>query len=326
MREAGQVAHESTVARPVEEALPQRRLPHWAGLIVRLVREKPLATAGLAIVALMIVLAAFAPFIAPEHYRDSDISVRLERPSGDHWFGTDDLGRDLLSRIIYGARVSTIVAFGTVLWGTGLAIIFGVVSAYVGGAFDLFFQRITDAWLSIPWLLLMMVVVIMLPTSSPIGGISAEWWGMIRVIIALGIGDMAYASRVIRGAAMTVKENVYVEAARALGVPSWRIITHHILPNCIAPINVIATLGLGFAILSEASLSFLGLGVPPPTPSWGGMMQDRARHHFVSSPWLAIFPGLAITIAVFGINILGDGLRDLMDPRLRGGSGGFGRS
>jgi peptide/nickel transport system permease protein len=306
-------------------APPRGRIRSAGGWLRKFIREKPLASIGLFIFAGMVFLAVFANVVAPYGYRDSSIEERLVRPSADHWFGTDDLGRDLLSRIIYGARVSVFVAVGAVLWGTGMATIFGVVSAYVGGKFDLIFQRITDAWLSIPWLLLMMSVVIMLPDDSPIGGLSAENWGMVRVIIALGIGDMAWASRVIRGAALSVKENTYIEAARALGVPAWRIIGWHIMPNIIAPIIIMATLGLGFAILSEASLSFLGLGVPPPAPSWGGMMQDRARHHFVSAPWLAIFPGLAITIAVFGINMLGDGLRDMLDPRLRGGRGGFGR-
>ncbi len=295
---------------------------HW---LKRLALDKPLAGIGLFIFAAMVFLAIFADFIAPFDYRESNIADKLVGPSTEHLFGTDDLGRDLLSRIIYGARVSVFVAIGAVLWGTGMATIFGVTSAYLGGKFDLIFQRLTDAWLSIPWLLLMMTIVIMLPDDSPIDAISAENWGMVRVIIALGIGDMAWASRVIRGAALSVKENVYIEAAHALGVPGRRIIARHIIPNIMAPIIIMATLGLGFAILSEASLSFLGLGVPPPAPSWGGMMQDRARHNFASAPWLAIFPGLAITIAVFGINMLGDGLRDMLDPRLRGGRGGFGR-
>ncbi len=308
-----------------EIAAPPGRLKHSLLWLRRLVREKPLAAVGLFIFSTMVFLALFADLVAPHHYRESSIEVRLLGPSISHPFGTDDLGRDLLSRIIYGARVSTFVAVGAVVWGTGMATMFGVVSAYVGGKFDLIFQRITDAWLSIPWLLLMMTIVIMLPDESPVGGLSAENWGILRVIIALGIGDMAWASRVIRGAALSVKENTYIEAARALGVPGRRIILRHILPNIIAPVIIMATLGLGFAILSEASLSFLGLGVPPPAPSWGGMMQDRARQHFVSAPWLAIFPGLAITVAVFGINMLGDGLRDMLDPRLRGGRGGFGR-
>lgn len=170
-----------------------------------------------------------------------------------------------------------------------------------------------------------MVIIVTLPTTSPFSWMSPEIWGMVRVSIALGIGDMVWATRIIRWSAMTVKTNQYVEAARAIGAPSWRIILRHILPNIMAPFLILATLGLGFAILSEAALSFLGLGVPLPLTSWGGMMQDRARHHFVTSPWLAIFPGLAITVTVFSINVLGDGLRDLLDPRLRGGREGLGR-
>ncbi len=314
-------AGESILEREVTQ---RRHAPRIVRFLWTMIRTKQLATLGLFICTFLVVLAVFANFIAPSHYRESDITVRLAAPSASHWFGTDDLGRDLLSRIIYGARVSVFVAVGAVLFGTGSATLFGVTSAYLGGKWDLWFQRVTDAWLSIPWLLLMMVVIMMLPEQAP-GGLSPENWGMLRVVIALGIGDMAYASRVLRGAALSVKENVYIEAAHALGVPGWRIIIFHILPNVMAPIIIMATLGLGFAILSEASLSFLGLGIPPPAPSWGGMMQDRARHHFVSSPWLAIFPGLAITVAVFGIQMLGDGLRDMLDPRLRGGGGAFGR-
>lgn len=317
---------ERSVAVPTaEEVLARRRvLPAPLTFLGRLAKEKPLAALGLFIFVTLIILALFADFIAPFHYREDHIRDRLVAPNSTYWLGTDDLGRDMLSRLIYGARVSVFVSVGAVAFGTTAAILLGVVSGYVGGKFDLLFQRWSDAWLSIPWLLLMMSVILILPTTSP-AGMSQETWGMVRVIIALGIGDMAWASRVMRGSCLTVKENTYVEAARALGASGWRIILRHIVPNMMAPIIIIATLGLGFAILSEAALSFLGLGVPPPAPSWGGMMQDRARHHIVSSPWLGIFPGLAITIAVFGINVLGDGLRDLLDPRLRGGRGGFGR-
>ncbi|MFQ5933399.1 MAG: ABC transporter permease [Dehalococcoidia bacterium] len=294
-----------------------------------MVKEKPLAAFGLFIILALIFMAIFAGYgdnswIAPYHFREPHISDRLVGPGSTYLLGTDELGRDLLSRIIYGSRISLFVALGAVGLGTGAATLFGVSSAYIGGRFDIIFQRITDAWLSIPWLLLMLGVITLLPREPIISGIPNETWGIIKVIIALGIGDMAWASRVIRGSAMTVKENQYVEAARAVGAPPWRVITRYIMPNIAAPIIIMATLGLGFAILSEAALSFLGLGVPPPNPSWGGMMQDRARHHIVTSWWVGVFPGVAITLAVFGINMLGDGLRDLLDPRLRGGGrGGF---
>ncbi|MFQ5874988.1 MAG: ABC transporter permease [Dehalococcoidia bacterium] len=331
------MAERLTTAEAAPEPIRGRReLPFLIAFLRRLVRESPLAAFGLSIIVIIVILAFFADFIAPFHYQEDHILDRLIAPGSDasegrnflgtqYWFGTDDLGRDLFSRIIYGARISIFVPLGAIIFGTGFATLFGVMSAYIGGKFDTLFQRWVDAWLSIPWLLLMMTVIIVLPATSPFDWMSPQIWGMIRVAIALGIGDMAWASRVIRGSTLSVKENQYVEAARAIGAPSWRIVIRHILPNIMAPLIILATLGLGFAILSEAALSFLGLGVPPPLLSWGGLMQGQATQHLVTSWWQGVFPGVAITLAVFSINMLGDGLRDLLDPRLRGGRGGFGR-
>lgn len=320
------MAEQPTTIETAEWPLRRRReLPGIVRFLGRLVREQPLAAFGLFVILSLVFFALTADAVAPFHYSDSHLRDRLVAPSGEYWFGTDDLGRDLFSRIIFAARISIFVPLGAVIFGMGFATLFGMISAYVGGKFDTIFQRWVDAWLSIPWLLLMMAIIITLPPTTPFSWMAPEIWGMIKVSIALGIGNMAWASRVIRASTLAVKENQYVEAARAIGAPSWKIILRHILPNIMAPLIILATLGLGFSILSEAALSFLGLGIPPPLTSWGGMMQDRARHHLVTSWWLGVFPGVAITLAVFSINMFGDGLRDLLDPRLRGGRGGFGR-
>lgn len=326
---------EAGEARSIDVARIPRTPPIYLEVWPRLAREKPLSAVGLTIVALLLFAAIFAPWLAPEGFNEPhperlsliEIAGRtgpsIPGPSPAHPMGLDALGRDMLSRIIYGARISMIVAFGTVLLGTSVATVIGMTSSYIGGGFDTAVQRVVDAWLSFPWLILLIAVTTILGSESPIGDLSPENWAIIKVILALAIGDAAWASRVIRSAALSVKENEYVEAARAIGASPWRINFVHILPNIMAPIIVLATLGLGFAILSEAALSFLGFGIPPPNPSWGADLSVQGAYYLYRAPWIAFFPGLMVTLAVLGINLLGDGLRDLLDPRLAGGRAGF---
>jgi peptide/nickel transport system permease protein len=298
---------QTEVAAPqFEEALKRRKeLPLWIGVWGRVYKEKPLAALGLTIVAVFLFIAIFADAVAPEEL-----------------MGLDNLGRDVLTRVIYGARVSMFVGVGTVLLGTSLATILGMASAWFGGKIDTFIQRIVDGLMVFPWLVTLIVIVTILPEKPPIEILDIASWGTLKVILALALLDIAWVSRVIRSAVMAVRENQYVEAARALGASGWRINYHYILPNIMAPIITIATLNMGFAILSESVLSFLGHGVPPPNPSWGGMITGIGQSYLHQAPWLAIFPGLVLALVIFGINVLGDGLRDLLDPRLKGDNGG----
>jgi peptide/nickel transport system permease protein len=273
----------------------------------RLIKEKPLGAVGAVIVLSLLLCALFASWIAPYSYDEVNVRQRLKPPSAQFYLGTDNLGRDLFSRIAYGARISVTVGFGAVGLGTLLATVVGVVSGYFGGKFDVLVQRLVDAWMAFPWL------VILLSIMAVLGP------GMLNVILSLGLLSAASSSRVIRSAALAAKEQQFVEAARAVGASHWRIILLYILPNVMAPIIIIATVSLGFVILAEASLSFLGLGIPPPYPSWGEMLSGSGRAYMEKAPWMAIWAGVAISLAVFGFNMLGDALRDLLDPRLRGG-------
>jgi peptide/nickel transport system permease protein len=273
---------------------------------MRLIREKPLGLLGGVIVLAMLILAVFAEVIAPFPYDEMHLRDRLRPSSTTYLLGTDNMGRDIFSRIIYGARVSMVVGLGTVSLGTGIATIVGVLSAYFGGRIDTYTQRLVDAWQAFPWLIILLTIMAII---GP---------GIGNVILALGILTAASGSRVIRSAVLTTREQQYVEAARAIGCGHLRIILRYILPNVIAPIIILATIGLGAAILIEAALSFLGFGVPPPYPSWGEMLSGSGRNYMYKAPWMAIWPGVAISMAVFGFNMLGDALRDLLDPRLRG--------
>jgi len=273
----------------------------------RLIKEKPLGAFGGVIVLGLLLCALLAPLIATYPYDQTNVRNRLKPPSSQFYFGTDNLGRDIFSRIIYGARVSVTVGFGAVSIGICLATFVGVGSGYFGGKADVLVQRLVDSWMAIPGLLLLLNVMAVL---GP---------GLLNVILALGVVSAARNSRIIRSAAMAIKENQFVEAARAVGASHLRIILYYILPNIMAPIIIIATISLGFAILTESALSFLGLGVPPPYPSWGEMLSGSGRSYMHKAPWMATWPGVAISLAVFGFNMLGDALRDLLDPRLRGG-------
>jgi peptide/nickel transport system permease protein len=274
---------------------------------VRLVREKPLGLLGAFIVFTLLGIAVFADVIAPYGYAQTSLLQRFRPSSPEHWLGTDQLGRDLLSRIIYGARVSLTVSLGATAIGTLLGTAIGVTSAFFGGRYDLGVQRGVDAWESIPNLLLLLTII------SMVGP------GLFNVLAVLGLSFGIQNSRIIRGAALSVKENAYIEAAQAFGGSSRRIMLSHMLPNVAAIIIVVATIGLGNLILVEAALSFLGFGVPPPYPTWGGMLSLQGLSYMYQAPWLAIWPGVVLSVAVFGFNMFGDALRDLLDPRLRGG-------
>ena len=269
-------------------------------------RRKPLGAAGGLVLAGMLGLALLAGRVAPYDYDEADVFSRLKAPSEAHWLGTDNLGRDLLSRVIYGARVSMTVGFGGVALGLLLGTSVGLVSGYFGGRLDLVLQRVVDAFMCFPLLLVALTIMALL---GP---------GLINVILTLGLVLGVRDSRVIRSAVLSVKAHLYLEAARALGAAHAALIGRHVLPNILAPIIILGTVNLGAIILTEAALSFLGFGVPPPRPSWGGMLSGAGLVHMLRAPWLALWPGVVLSLTVFGANMLGDALRDLLDPRLRG--------
>ena len=281
-----------------------------AAAVGRFCRRKPLGAAGGLIVVGLVLLALFADRIAPYDFDETIAGARMRPPSARFWMGTDNLGRDVWTRVVFGARVSMTVGFGAVLLGTALATLIGVTSGYVAGGYDTVAQRVVDAWQSFPFLI---IVLSLMAVLGP---------GRLNVILALGVAGAAGASRVIRSATVAVIGNPYVEGARALGCGHLRILARHVLPNVAAPIIILATIGLGSAILAESALSFLGFGVPPPYPSWGGMLSGSGRSYMYQAPWMALWPGAAISLAVYGFNMLGDALRDVLDPRLRGTTGG----
>jgi peptide/nickel transport system permease protein len=294
-----------TIAVP--DALPRPwRLPPPVGLTLRFCWRKPLGAIGAVIILALLVMALFADRIAPYSYDES--VARMKPPSARFWMGTDNLGRDVWSRVVYGARISVTIGFATVALSTLLAVVIGVSSAYVGGSYDIVVQRVVDAWISFP------ALVIILSLLAALGP------GLLNVIVALSIIGAAGTSRVIRGATLSVMQNPYVEAARAVGAGHGRILLLYVLSNITATIIILATIGLGTVILAESALSFLGFGVPPPYPSWGGMLSGSGRTFMYHAPWMALCPGAAISLAVFGFNMLGDALRDVLDPRLRGAS------
>jgi len=281
-----------------------------AAAVWRFCRRKPLGVAGGLIVVGLVLLALFADRIAPYDFDETIAGARMRPPSARFWMGTDNLGRDVWTRVVFGARVSMTVGFGAVLLGTVLATVIGVTSGYFAGGYDTVVQRVVDAWQSFPFLI---IVLSLMAVLGP---------GRLNVILALGVAGAAGASRVIRSATVAVVGNAYVEGARALGCGHLRILARHVLPNVAAPIIILATIGLGSAILAESALSFLGFGVPPPYPSWGGMLSGSGRSYMYQAPWMALWPGAAISLAVYGFNMLGDALRDVLDPRLRGTTGG----
>jgi peptide/nickel transport system permease protein len=277
----------------------------WTSL-GRFVRRKPLGAAGGVIMLVMVVTAVLAPWLQTEDPIATNAAYTLGRPNGAHWLGTDHLGRDIYSRIVHGAWVSLVVGLGSTLLGSVLGGIIGLLSGYIGGKTDLITQRFLDILQGLPLLVLALVM-------------SASLGPSIRnVIIAISIPIIPRAARVIRASVLSIREMQYVEAARALGTEHLRIAFRHILPNTVGPFIVLCTAQLGSAILVEATLSFLGMGVPEPYPSWGRMLSVSAAEYAQKAPHLVLFPGIAISLAVFGSNLLGDALRDTLDPRLRG--------
>jgi peptide/nickel transport system permease protein len=279
--------------------------PGAAAILLRFCRKKPLGAAGGFIMLLIMFTAIFANVLQTQDPIATNAADTLARPSATHWLGTDHLGRDIYSRILHGARVSLLVGLGSTAVASLLGGIIGLLSGYVGGKTDLIVQRIMDILQGLPLLVLALVMSAALGPSIP------------NVILAISIPIMPRAARVIRASVLSIREFQYVEAARALGVRHLRIAFRHILPNTIGPFIVLATAQLGSAILVEATLSFLGLGVPEPYPSWGRMLSVSAAEYAQKAPWLVLFPGIAISLAVFGSSLLGDALRDTLDPRLR---------
>src|SRR5665213_3213635 len=265
----------------------------------------PLGVVGAAIMLVFVFCAIFADFITGYDPIRTNAVVALTPPTHAHWFGADNMGRDIYSRIIYGARISLAVGIGSTALGCFFGVMLGLASGYIGGWVDLVIQRIVDVLQAVPLLVLALVMAAALGPA------------LDNTIIAIAIPLIPYTARVVRASTMTLREQPFVEAARAVGMSEFRIAVRHVLPNTLAPLIVIATAQLGAAILTEASLSFLGLGVPEPHPSWGRMLSESAAEYMRTAPWLVIFPGLAISIAVFGTNLFGDALRDILDPRLR---------
>ena len=292
----------------------RKRRPFLVDLAVRFVKEKPLGTVGAIIVILFLFVGIFANWLAPYNYNAAFVGGKLEAPSTTFWFGTDNVGRDLLSRIIYGARISMFVGLGISALATVISTIIGTISGFIGGTFDIVMQRFVDAWVCFPGMFVMLTFL------AIVGA------GVAQLILVLGIQGGIGGSRLARSAVMAIKSNAYVDAAKAIGCPTAAILIRHILPNIMAPLIIMFTMGLGGAILAESSISFLGYGIPPPAPTWGGMLSGNARRYMIQAPWMAIFPGLALSIVVYGANMFGDALRDLLDPRLRGGLGRYSSS
>jgi peptide/nickel transport system permease protein len=274
-------------------------------VILDFARQRPLGAIGAVIIVVMATLAATAGFLAPYDPLANDYGAMLSAPGAQHWLGTDAFGRDVLSRVIYGSRTALMVGFGASLIGATLGSLIGVASAYFGGRTDLIVQRIMDVFFAFPVIILALVVVAVLGTGAG------------NVILAIATPMVPRCARVVRSSALSVREMPYVDAARAAGFGHGRIILRHMLPNVMAPLLIMTTAFLGEAILLEASLSFIGLGVQEPTAAWGLMLRGAAVEFAETAPWMAIFPGLAISLAVFGFNLFGDSLRDALDPRLR---------
>lgn len=277
----------------------------WTAKLWALIRRKPLGAAGAFVILFLIVISALAPFITGYDPVQNSWGEMHVAPNWAHWFGTDQFGRDILTRLVYGARTALFVGFAASSIGATVGLVLGVSSAYFGGRFDLIFQRLMDIFMSFPLIIMALAVVSIMGTGAD------------KVIFAITIPFIPRCARVVRASALAVREIPYVDAARTLGFNHKRIILRHMVPNVMAPYLIMLTTFMGQAILLEASLSYLGLGVQEPTPAWGLMLQGGAEEYAESAPWIPIFPGLAITIGVFAFNLFGDALRDTLDPRLR---------
>ena len=286
---------------------PERRTRSWVWALVNFSQRNPVgALSGLAILAIVFV-AVFAPYVATHHPTEyADFSALREAPGAAHWMGTDDIGRDLYSRVVHGARISLFVALVAVLVGDLIGAAWGVASGYIGGRLDIYSQRFLELLMSFPTLILAMILVL------------AMGAGVWTVIVAISITRIPLSVRVIRSVTLSVKENAYVDAAQAIGASSGRVMIRHIAPQCVAPWLVLATAHLGSVIILEASLGFLGVGVPMPTATWGNMLGGPVAAGLIPRWWMVVFPGLAITVTVLAFNLFGDSIRDALDPKLRG--------
>jgi len=296
----------STLKPSASAALPGMRRRQLVWFVRKLFREKRLGAAGAVVVVIFLLCGLFANELAPFGMNEVDMGARLLPPSWAHPFGTDNLGRDLLSRCIYGAQISVIIGLLVATVSTFTSTVIGVASGYFGGKVDMVVQRFVDAWMSFPGLIVLIVV------ASVFGS------GLVQIIVTLGLLIGIGGSRIVRSAVVSVREAMYIHAAKSIGASAARILWRHVLPNVIAPVIVLFTSSVGTAILAESSLSFLGLGVPPPTPTWGGMLSGNGRTYMLQGPWLALAPGLCLTLVVYAINVFGDALRDILDPRMRG--------
>ena len=301
----------NTRETPSTDSEPMRR-GRLAAFFIRLVREKPLGTSCGMIILLLILVAIFADALAPYRYMEIHLVDRMQGASARYLLGTDYVGRDLLSRLIYGARLSLVVGLAATTLNVAVALLIGGTSGFIGGKLDLVVQRFVDAWMAFPGLLLLLTIM------SIVGR------GVLQIIVVLGIAGGIVSSRVVRGAVIGIKENDYFLAAKAVGTPTTQILVRHVLPNIMAPLIIIFSINIGGVIMSEASLSFLGFGLPVDFPSWGGMLSREGRKYMEAAPWLALWPGICLTIVVYSLNMFGDALRDLLDPRLKGGQGSYG--
>jgi peptide/nickel transport system permease protein len=284
-----------------------RTSPHpVAAFISRLIRTKPLGAIGGAVFLLFLFCGVFADVLAPYDLNDTDMARRLVAPGAEHLFGTDHLGRDVFSRVLIGGQVSMIVAISAASLATLISIIIGVSAGYFGGPYDMVTQRAVDAWMTFPDLVLLIVVIAII---GP---------GMGQIVLVLGLLYGIGGSRIVRSAVIAMRSSMYVTAARSSGAGDFYILWRHILPNIMPVVLVLFTTRVGAVILAEAGLSFLGLGVPPPAPTWGGMLSGAGRTYMYLGPWLALAPGVCLSVVVYAINVFGDALRDLLDPRMRG--------
>jgi peptide/nickel transport system permease protein len=287
-------------------------IKRFVNSVVRFARAKPLGAIGAVILLVMVVLAIFAQLIEPYDPLETNQREALQPPSSSHWLGTDQYGRDILSRVIRGARISLYVGLGATVAAIFVATVIGVSSSYFGGWFDYMIQRLVDAVQAVPGLIMLISVLVILGPS------------ITNVMIALAFRSSITTSRIVRGASLGVLAHPYVEAGKVIGASNLRLMAQHVVPNIIPPIIIVATVQFGGAILAEASLSFLGYGVPPPNPTWGGMMSAEGRTFMLAAPWILWGPLLALSLVVFSVNMLGDALRDRLDPRMRGGGGRMG--
>jgi peptide/nickel transport system permease protein len=296
----------TAIPQTIAVSRPVRARSRFTQFVTRLFKEKPFGAAAGLVFLLFLFCGLFAPLLAPYGFNEISPITRLKPPSWTHLFGTDNLGRDLFSRCLYGARLSVIIGLSAASIATVISVTIGLLAGYLGGRFDMITQRFVDAYMSFPELVILIAVV------SVVGP------GMFQIIGILSLVLGIAGSRIIRSAVVSARENMYVHAAQSIGASTWRIMWHHILPNIMPPIIVLFTTRVGAVILAESGLSFLGLGIPPPLPTWGGLLSGSGRTYMFQGPWLALAPGLCLTIVVYATNVFGDALRDLLDPRMRG--------